>query len=61
MGQELMKAIIHNRVLLCVVLSRLGMEDDEIDSLNKTIANSLESELEKLKNGENNEKEKPRD
>ena len=55
--EELMKAIIHNRVLLCVVLSKLGMEDDEIDNLNKTIANSMESELEKLKKSESNDEE----
>jgi len=55
--EELMKAIIHNRVLLCVVLSKLGMGDDEIDNLNKTIANSMESELEKLKKSESNDEE----
>lgn len=53
----LMESIIHNRVLLCVVLSKLGMSDDEIDNLNKTIANSMEDEFEKIKNGESNAKE----
>lgn len=53
--EELMKAIIHNRVLLCVVLSKLGMEDDEIDNLNKTIANSMEEEVEKIKKGDDDE------
>ena len=43
--QELMKAIIHNRVLLCVVLAKLGMEDNEIDKLNTSIANSMEKKL----------------
>lgn len=57
MEEEIMKTIIHNRVLLCVVLSKLGMEDNEIDTLNKTIANSMENELEKLKKGESNEEE----
>lgn len=53
--QELMKAIIHNRVLLCVVLSKLGMEDNEIDKLNTSIANSMEKEIEKLKRGDKDE------
>ena len=52
-----MKAIIHNRVLLCVVLSKLGMENEEIDILNNTIANSMEEEVKKIKKGMNNEKE----
>ena len=52
---ELMKAIIHNRVLLAVVLSRLGMEKDEIDTLNQTIDNSMEKEINKLMRGNKNE------
>lgn len=52
---ELMRAIVHNKVLLMVVLSKLGMEDDEIDKLNTSIANSMEEEVEKLKKGESND------
>lgn len=59
--QDLMKAIIHNRVLMCVILSHLGMQDDEIDQLNINIANSMKSELEKFKKGESNEKEDSND
>lgn len=55
--EELMKAIIHNRVLLAVVLSKLGMDEKEIDNLNKVIANSMESELEKLMGGKQDEEE----
>lgn len=55
--EELMKAIIHNRVLMCVILSNLGMQDDEIDKLNTSIANSMEEEVEKIKSGEQNGKE----
>lgn len=53
--EELMKAIIHNRVLMCVILSHLGMQDDEIDKLNTSIANSMEEEVEKIKKGDKNE------
>ena len=53
--EELMKAIMHNRVLLCVVLSKLGMENQEIDQLNINIANSMEEEVEKIKKGDKNE------
>lgn len=52
---ELMRAIIHNKVLLMVVLSKLGMQDDEIDKLNTSIANSMEEEVEKIKKGESND------
>lgn len=52
--EELMKAIIHNRVLMCVILSKLGMQDDEIDKLNTSIANSMEEEVEKIKKGDKN-------
>lgn len=41
-NNEIMKAIIHNKVLMCVVLSKLGMEDDQIDTLNQTIYQTLE-------------------
>ena len=53
--EELMKAIIHNRVLMCVILSHLGMQDDEIDQLNINIANSMEKEVEKIKKGDKDE------
>ena len=52
---ELMKAIIHNRVLLAVILSKLGMEDNEIDTLNQTIDNSMEKEFNKLMRDSKNE------
>ena len=52
--EELMKAIMHNRVLLCVVLSKLGMENQEIDQLNINIANSMEEEVEKIKKDDKN-------
>lgn len=52
--EELMKAIIHNRVLMCVILSKLGMQNDEIDQLNINIANSMEEEVEKIKKGDKN-------
>ena len=52
--EELMKAIMHNRVLMCVILSHLGMQDDEIDQLNINIANSMEEEVEKIKKGDKN-------
>ena len=41
-NKEIMKAVTHNRVLLCVILSKLGMEDNEIDDLNKTICETME-------------------
>lgn len=52
---ELMRAIIHNKVLLTVILSKLGMEDDEIDELNVKVYNALDKEIEKFINGESNE------
>lgn len=52
---ELMRAIIHNKVLLMVILSKLGMQDDEIDKLNTSIANSMEEEVEKIKKGDKDE------
>lgn len=54
---SLMKAIIHNKVLLMVILSKLGMEDDEIDKLNQTIYNTLDKEMnENDTDGSNDEK-----
>lgn len=41
----LMKSIVHNKVLLMVILSKLGMEDKEIDDLNKKIYDNLEKEI----------------
>ena len=52
---EMMKAIVHNKVLLMVVLSKLGMEDDEIDKLNKTIYDALDKSIKEFINGESNE------
>lgn len=45
---EVMKAIIHNKILLMVILSLLGLEDDEIDDLNQSIYNSLEALVKEL-------------
>lgn len=42
---EIMKSIVHNKVLLMVILSKLGMEDKEIDDLNKKIYDNLEKEI----------------
>ena len=52
---EIMKAIVHNKILLMVILSKLGMEDDEIDKLNKTIYDALEKSIEEYVNGDKNE------
>ena len=52
---EIMRAIVHNKILLMVVLSKLGMEDDEIDELNVKIYNALDKEIEKVINGDKNE------
>lgn len=52
---EMMRTIVHNKVLLMVILSKLGMEDDEIDELNVKIYNALDKEIEKFINGESNE------
>lgn len=52
---EIMKAIVHNKILLMVILSKLGMEDDEIDELNAKIYNALDKEIEKFINGESND------
>lgn len=54
---SLMKAIIHNKVLLMVILSKLGMKDDEIDKLSQTIYNTLDKEMnENDTDGSNEEK-----
>ena len=58
---DMMKAIVHNKVLLMVILSKLGMEDDEIDELNVKVYNALDKEIEKFINGESNEKEDSND
>lgn len=55
---EIMKAIVHNKILLMVILSKLGMEDDEIDKLNVTIYDALEKSIEEYLNGDKNEEEK---
>ena len=55
---DMMKAIVHNKVLLMVILSKLGMEDDEIDKLNVTIYDALEKSIEEYLNGDKNEEEK---
>lgn len=52
---EMMKAIVHNKILLMVILSKLGVEDDEIDKLNKTIYDALDKSIEEFINGENDE------
>lgn len=52
---EMMRTIVHNKVLLMVILSKLGMEDDEIDELNAKVYNALDKEIEKFINGESNE------
>ena len=52
-NDEIMKAIIHNKALMCVVLSKLGMENDEIDKLNTTIYETIEK-LVKEEIGEEN-------
>ena len=54
---ELMKAIIHNKILLMVILSKLGMKDDEIDSLNQTIYNGMDIFLDEYINGGKDEEE----
>ena len=52
---EIMKAIVHNKILSMVILSKLGMEDDEIDELNVKVYNALDKEIEKVINGDKNE------
>lgn len=52
---ELMRAIIHNKVLLMVVLSKLGMEDDEIDTLNQAIYKTLDKEIDNFIKGDDDE------
>ena len=54
---EIMKAIVHNKILLMVILSKLGMEDEEIDKLNVTIYDALEKSIEEYVNGDKNEEE----
>ncbi len=39
----LMKSIVHNKVLLMVILSKLGMEYKEIDDLNNNIEKEIRS------------------
>ena len=52
---QIMRAIIHNKILLNVIMSKLGMEDDEIDRINQRIYDSLdklvEESQEELENG----------
>lgn len=55
---ELMRAIIHNKVLLMVILSKLGMEDDEIDTLNQAIYKTLDKEIANFIKGDDDEKDK---
>lgn len=47
---EVMKAVVHNKVLLMVILSKLGFEDSEIDKLNQDIYDSLEQNIKDFKN-----------
>ena len=54
---ELMKAIIHNKILLMVILSKLGMEDNEIDELNQTIYNGMDKFINEYINGGKDEEE----
>lgn len=49
---ELMKAVVHNKVLLMVILSKLGLEEEEIDQLNQNIYDTLEKKINDLKNKE---------
>lgn len=49
---ELMKAVVHNKVLLMVILSKLGFKDEEIDKLNQDIYNTLEQSIKDLKKKE---------
>lgn len=42
---QLMRATVHNKILLMVILSKLGMEDAEIDKLNADIYNALDKEI----------------
>ena len=58
---ELMRAIIHNKVLLMVILSKLGMEDDEIDTLNQTIYKTLDKEIANFIKGDDDGKEESKD
>lgn len=54
---EVMRAIIHNRILLDVILAQLGMDEDKIDELNKTIEENMQKEFEKvIKNNGRKEK-----
>lgn len=45
---HLMKAIIHNKVLLMIILSKLGMSEDEIDEVNATIYNEMDKAFEEV-------------
>ena len=58
---QLMRATVHNKILLMVILSKLGMEDAEIDELNAEVYNTLDKEIEKFINGESNEEEDSND
>ena len=55
---QLMRATVHNKILLMVILSKLGMEDAEIDKLNVDIYNALDKEIDNFgkekKKDENN-------
>ena len=42
---ELMKAIIHNKVLLTLIMARLGFENDEIDKINQEVYDLLDEEI----------------
>lgn len=42
---QLMRATVHNKILLMVILSKLGFEDAEIDELNADIYNALDKEI----------------
>lgn len=52
----LMKAIVHNKVLLMVILSKLGMEDEEIDNLNERIYTTLDERIKDFAEGAEDEK-----
>jgi hypothetical protein len=52
---QLMRATVHNKILLMVILSKLGMEDAEIDKLNVDIYNALDKEIDNF--GKENEKD----
>jgi len=47
---EIMKVVVHNKVLLTLIMARLGFEDDEIDKINQEVYDSLEQNIKDLKN-----------